>query len=121
MERGLEWGLWCESFCSWALGFFMQLASLSTMLGLTLLGRLRIRMQLCITCALHMPIPAAAVSDSSAAPSTAAVVTVHGSGPTPRQFYTKRPTFDTQLIPTLMAAGVEFGMLKQSVTAVLVR
>ncbi|PRW60944.1 ATP-dependent zinc metalloprotease [Chlorella sorokiniana] len=61
------------------------------------------------------------VGDPTAAVSTAAVVTVHGSGPTPRQFYTKRLTFDTQLIPTLMAAGVEFGMLKQSVTSLLVR
>ena len=64
---------------------------------------------------------AAAVSDPTAVSSTAAVVTVHGSGPTPRQFYTKRLTFDTQLVPALMAAGVEFGMLRTSVTSVLVR
>lgn len=69
----------------------------------------------------HLLLNATAVGDPAAAASTAAVVTVRGSGPIPRQFYTKRVTFDTQLIPTLMAAGVEFGMLKQTLTSVLVR
>jgi hypothetical protein len=49
------------------------------------------------------------------------VVTVRGGGPAPRQFYTKRLAADTALIPTLMAAGVEFGVLRQGMTSALVR
>jgi hypothetical protein len=49
------------------------------------------------------------------------VIKVRGQGPAPRQFYTKRLAADTSLVPALMAAGVEFGVLKQSFSAVLVR
>lgn len=70
------------------------------------------------------PAAQVAVTDAGAAvadASTTAVVTVHGSGPAPRQFYTKRLAADGQLVATLMAAGVEFGILKQTFSAVLVR
>lgn len=60
-------------------------------------------------------------ADAGAADATTATVTVHGVGPQPRQFYTKRLAADTALIPTLMAAGVEFGLLKQSFTATILR
>ncbi|EFN53519.1 hypothetical protein CHLNCDRAFT_136599 [Chlorella variabilis] len=61
------------------------------------------------------------VPDGSGGAAASAVVTVRGHGPQPRQFYTKRLAADTSLIPTLMAAGVEFGVLKQSFVTVLVR
>lgn len=74
----------------------------------------------CLTSCVPLPC-LRAVPDPSTAGSTAAVVTVHGVGPSPRQFYTKRLAADAALIPTLVAAGVEFGVLKQSMSAVLVR
>ncbi len=64
---------------------------------------------------------AVAPAAGAAGAETAATVTVHGTGPQPRQFYTKRLVADTALVPTLLAAGVEFGLLKQSFTATLVR
>jgi hypothetical protein len=65
--------------------------------------------------------PACAAAASSSDGGAAAVVTVRGAGPAPRQFYTKRLAADTALIPTLLAAGVEFGVLRQGMTSALVR
>lgn len=39
----------------------------------------------------------------------------------PRQFYTKSISADTNLIPMLLAAGVEFGSLRSSVSAAILR
>ncbi|PSC74189.1 ATP-dependent zinc metalloprotease [Micractinium conductrix] len=64
---------------------------------------------------------AAADEAASAGDASAATVMVHGAGPSPRQFYTKRLAADSNLIPTLLAAGVEFGVLRQSFSATLVK
>ena len=50
-----------------------------------------------------------------------AVVRVRGQGPSPRQFYTKRLAADPSLLPLLMSAGVEFGVMRTSFTSALVR
>jgi hypothetical protein len=61
------------------------------------------------------------VSDATISAADSALVTVRGHGPAPRQFWTKRLAADSSLIPTLLAAGVEFGVLRQSMLSVLVR
>ena len=57
---------------------------------------------------------------STATSSNSATVTMRGRSRTPRQFYTRHIP-DAQLIPTLMAAGVEFGSVRASMKAAMVR
>lgn len=59
-------------------------------------------------------------SSSTSTASATATVTMSGRSRTPRQFYTRHIP-DPQLVPTLMAAGVEFGSVRASVKAAMLR
>jgi cell division protease FtsH len=63
---------------------------------------------------------AATVSQASSSTSETATVTLRGRSRLPRQFYTRHIP-DPQLIPRMMGAGVEFGTVRASMKAAMVR
>jgi cell division protease FtsH len=61
-----------------------------------------------------------AADNSKASTSETATVTARGRSRLPRQFYTRHIP-DSQLIPRMMTAGVEFGTVRASMKAAMVR